>query len=64
MLTAKSIDKLVDDLAEVIEIVKGDLNGLNADKGDMVALYGVGQTSVGPIVVSKLAEAFLDTLYA
>lgn len=40
MLTAKSIDKLADDLAEVIELVKGDPDGLNAGKGDMVALYG------------------------
>lgn len=29
----------------------------------MVALYGLGQTSVGPHVVAKLAETFLDVLY-
>ncbi|KAK4688526.1 sphinganine-1-phosphate aldolase, partial [Tremellales sp. Uapishka_1] len=61
LLTAKSIDKLLDDLEVVMEEVKATRDG---DKqGDMVALYGLGQTSVGPHVVGKLAEAFLDTLY-
>ncbi|KAK8861729.1 hypothetical protein IAR55_002552 [Kwoniella newhampshirensis] len=60
-LTAKSVDELLDDLSEVVtELKKG---GTSATQGDMVALYGLGQTSVGPHVVGKLAETFLDTLY-
>ncbi|RSH94860.1 hypothetical protein EHS25_004666 [Saitozyma podzolica] len=58
-LTAANVDQLLDDLEKVIEDVKQ-----NPPKdGDMVALYGLGQTSVGPHVVGKLAETFLDVLY-
>nr|XP_031859585.1 uncharacterized protein CI109_005047 [Kwoniella shandongensis]KAA5526657.1 hypothetical protein CI109_005047 [Kwoniella shandongensis] len=61
-LTAQSVDKLLSDLeAVVIELKKG--NKPDAPQGDMVALYGLGQTSVGPHVIGKLAEVFLDTLY-
>ena len=29
----------------------------------MVALYGLGQTSVGPHVIGEVAATFLDVLY-
>jgi hypothetical protein len=29
----------------------------------MVALYGVGQTSVGPMMVTEVGKIFLDCLY-
>ncbi|KAJ9107689.1 hypothetical protein QFC21_001149 [Naganishia friedmannii] len=57
--TARNIDNLLKDLKEVLVEVKNS----PAAAGDMVALYGVGQTSVGPAVVTQLAEAFIDTLY-
>ncbi|TYJ51647.1 hypothetical protein B9479_007767 [Cryptococcus floricola] len=59
-LTAKSVDTLIKQLQETIEQVKTAPKGKD---GDMVALYGLGQTSAGPHVVGKLAESFLDTLY-
>ncbi|KAJ9108048.1 hypothetical protein QFC20_003617 [Naganishia adeliensis] len=59
MPTARNIDNLLKDLKEVLTEVKNS----PATSGDMVALYGVGQTSVGPTVVTQLAEAFIDTLY-
>ncbi|GHJ90127.1 hypothetical protein NliqN6_6529 [Naganishia liquefaciens] len=59
MPTARNIDNLLKDLKEVLTEVKNS----PAASGDMVALYGVGQTSVGPTVVTQLAEAFIDTLY-
>jgi sphinganine-1-phosphate aldolase len=58
-LSAASVDKLLDDLAEcVAEEKKVPEKG-----GNLVALYGVGQTAAGPHVVGKVAEMFLDTLY-
>ncbi|KAI5451158.1 Dihydrosphingosine phosphate lyase [Naganishia albida] len=59
MPTARNIDNLLKDLKDVLVEVKNS----PAASGDMVALYGVGQTSVGPTVVTQLAEAFIDTLY-
>ncbi|WVR03667.1 hypothetical protein IAU60_000662 [Kwoniella sp. DSM 27419] len=59
-LSAPKVEKLLDDLAEVVAQVKA---APPDSKGDLVALYGIGQTSVGPHVVGKLAETFLDTLY-
>ncbi|WRT63911.1 uncharacterized protein IL334_000837 [Kwoniella shivajii] len=59
-LSAGKVDKLLDDLSEVVKEVKASPQD---QKGDLVALYGLGQTSVGPHVVGKLAETFLDTLY-
>ncbi|KIR51764.1 sphinganine-1-phosphate aldolase [Cryptococcus gattii Ru294] len=59
-LSAKSVDKLIEDLGEALKEVKASPQGSG---GDMVALYGLGQTSAGPHVVGKLAETFLDTLY-
>ncbi|WWC86025.1 uncharacterized protein L201_000896 [Kwoniella dendrophila CBS 6074] len=59
-LSAQKVDKLLDDLSEVITEIKASPND---QKGDLVALYGLGQTSVGPHVIGKVAETFLDTLY-
>ncbi|OWZ49928.1 sphinganine-1-phosphate aldolase [Cryptococcus neoformans 125.91] len=59
-LSAKSVDKLIEDLGDALKEVKASRQGTG---GDMVALYGLGQTSAGPHVVGKLAETFLDTLY-
>lgn len=58
-LTAKSVDTLLHDLEECIAAEKAE----PADGGNLVALYGVGQTAAGPTVVGKVAEMFLDTLY-
>lgn len=54
------MDKLIEDLGDALKEVKASPQGTG---GDMVALYGLGQTSAGPHVVGKLAETFLDTLY-
>ncbi|OCF45133.1 sphinganine-1-phosphate aldolase [Kwoniella heveanensis CBS 569] len=59
-LSAPKVDQLLDDLAGVVDAVKAAPPN---SKGDLVALYGIGQTSVGPHVVGKLAETFLNTLY-
>jgi hypothetical protein len=74
-----SVDKLLEDLGQVLEEVKASAADKKGDEGQMVALYGMsfrlqracerrlytgmGQTSVGPYVVGKAAEIFLDTLY-
>jgi sphinganine-1-phosphate aldolase len=71
------VDQLLDDLEKVIEDVKqnppkdGDMVALsprqwqrrNHDAVADVHVLGLGQTSVGPHVVGKLAETFLDVLY-
>ncbi|WWC58330.1 uncharacterized protein I303_100870 [Kwoniella dejecticola CBS 10117] len=59
-LSAQKVDKLLDDLEIVIQEIKASPD---TQKGDLVALYGLGQTSVGPHVIGKVAECFLDTLY-
>ncbi|WVQ93736.1 hypothetical protein IAU59_000813 [Kwoniella sp. CBS 9459] len=59
-LSAPKVDQLLEDLDEVVKAVKAAPPN---NKGDLVALYGIGQTSVGPHVVGKLAETFLNTLY-
>ncbi|BEI87550.1 uncharacterized protein CcaverHIS019_0102680 [Cutaneotrichosporon cavernicola] len=58
-LSAASVDQLLDDLGECIAAEKKEPES----GGNLVALYGVGQTAVGPHVVGKVAEMFLDTLY-
>jgi sphinganine-1-phosphate aldolase len=55
-----AIDALLSDLREVITEVKS--NPPSKD-GNLVALYGLGQTSIGKPVVPLLAEIFVDTLY-
>jgi sphinganine-1-phosphate aldolase len=64
-LTAANVEKLLEDLAEAIDEVRTAASSAEGKEkqGDMVALYGLGQTSVGPHVVAKLAETFLDVLY-
>jgi len=59
MLTAKAVDTLLDDLRAAIDEIKAS----PPDSGDLVALYGLGQTSVGPLLVPKLAEMFIDTMF-
>ncbi|WVN87133.1 uncharacterized protein L203_102309 [Cryptococcus depauperatus CBS 7841] len=59
-LSAQTVDQLAKDLHEVLEKVRKVSSG--EKEGDMVALYGLGQTPAGPHVVPKLAEMFLDTL--
>jgi sphinganine-1-phosphate aldolase len=60
LLSANAIDKLLEDLRTVINQVKSEPPSKD---GTMVALYGLGQTSVGKPVVPLLAEMFIDTLY-
>lgn len=59
-LTAMSVDKLLDDLAEAVKEEKTAPEGVD---GNLVALYGVGQTPAGPFVVEEVAKSFLDVLY-
>lgn len=59
-LSAMSVDKLLDDLAECL---KEEKENPGHDSGDLVALYGIGQTSVGPAIVDEFAKTFLDVLY-
>ncbi|RXK38082.1 sphinganine-1-phosphate aldolase [Tremella mesenterica] len=56
---ANSVSKLTEDLQTAISSVKAS----PPKNGDLVALYGLGQTSVGPHVVGRLAELYLDTMY-
>lgn len=58
-LTAASVETLLNDLELCLKEEKE-----NPDQsGQLVALYGLGQTSVGPTLVGKVAEMFLDLLY-
>ena len=74
-MTATNVDKLVADLEEVLEDVRktppkdeGDMVALygkfrslcDCDAGPDPDFTGLGQTSVGPHVVGKLAEMYLD----
>lgn len=72
--TAKAVDQLVSDLADVIaeEREKADVKihtpGFNQEeedkkKGDNSALYGVAGSIPNKSIVNRLAEGFLDTLY-
>ena len=58
-LSAESVNKLLDDLGASIKEEKE----APATGGNLVALYGVGQTSVGPMMVEEVAKSFLDVLY-
>jgi hypothetical protein len=72
-----SVAKLLEDLDHVLQELKAESGDKKGDDGQMVALYGksplwmrprterpgMGQTSVGPYVVGKAAEIFLDALY-
>jgi len=49
------------DLKDAVEEVKSSKSG---EDGTMVALYGLGQSSVvGPNLVGELAASFIDVLY-
>jgi len=78
MLTAGKVGQLVDDLEAIIAEVKrspegaatGDMVALYGEgaafgpKATLISFHvGMGQTSVGPHVVGKLAENYLDVLY-
>ncbi len=77
MLTAKAVDNLLDDLHAALDQVKaepsdsgdmvalyGEFHPLSKLRNHMlIPLAGLGQTSVGPLLVPKLAEMFIDTLY-
>ncbi|KAG9109088.1 hypothetical protein FRC07_008369 [Ceratobasidium sp. 392] len=59
-LTVPMADQFIADLKDCV----ADARGKPAGKGNMVALYGLGNSSaVGPALVSRLATMFLDTLY-
>ncbi|CAE6430482.1 unnamed protein product [Rhizoctonia solani] len=59
-LTVPMADQFIADLKDCVAEAKGKPAG----KGNMVALYGLGNSSaVGPALVSRLATMFLDTLY-
>ncbi|ORX35330.1 putative sphinganine-1-phosphate aldolase [Kockovaella imperatae] len=58
--TSKTVDRLLDDLEYCVAQLKKEPKG---SSGDMVALYGIGQTSVGPHVVEELAKTYIDVLY-
>ncbi|CAI6339154.1 unnamed protein product [Periconia digitata] len=65
------VDKLVEDMVEVVEDVKEKErariaqggSGKGAAKGDTAALYGVAGSLPNKSVVVDLAKGFLDTLY-
>jgi sphinganine-1-phosphate aldolase len=68
--TAKAVDQLIADLAEVIgkELEKAEERRSQGKayilkRGDTSALYGVAGSIPDKSVVSRLAEGFLDTLY-
>ena len=55
------MDTLIADLKDAVEEVKSSEPG---EDGTMVALYGLGQSSiVGPNLVGELAASFIDALY-
>ena len=55
------MDTLIADLKDAVEEVKSSKSG---EDGTMVALYGLGQSSiVGPNLVGELAASFIDALY-
>ncbi|KAG9097706.1 hypothetical protein FS749_005691 [Ceratobasidium sp. UAMH 11750] len=59
-LTVPMAEQFIADLKDCVAEAKGKPAG----KGNMVALYGLGNSSaVGPALVSRLATMFLDTLY-
>ncbi|KAI5307348.1 hypothetical protein KEM56_006575 [Ascosphaera pollenicola] len=72
--TAKAVDQLIIDLAEVVaeECEKAEQKiaspGFSQEeedkkKGDASALYGVAGSIPNKSIISRLAEGFLDTLY-
>ena len=68
--TAKAVDQLITDLAEVVqkELDKAEERRRQGkayilQRGDTSALYGVAGSIPDKSIVSRLAEGFLDTLY-
>lgn len=69
--TAAAVDKLIADLTVVIEKELGKAEErrrtgqkVEKERGDASALYGVAGSIPDKTIVSRLAEGFLDTLYA
>jgi len=59
-LTLQVVDQFIADLKECVGIARMNPSG----KGNMVAVYGLGTSSVvGPVLVGRLASEFLDALY-
>jgi len=59
-LTVSVVEQFIVELKECVADVKGKPLG----QGNMVTLYGLGSSSaVGPSLVKKVADIFLDTLY-
>ncbi|KAI0272270.1 PLP-dependent transferase [Russula aff. rugulosa BPL654] len=59
-LTISRVDDFIRDLKDVVWAAKGNPAG----KGNMVTLYGLGNSSaVGPHLVGTVVTAFLDALY-
>ncbi|KAH8693914.1 putative sphinganine-1-phosphate aldolase BST1 [Talaromyces proteolyticus] len=68
--SAESVDVLVSDLRDAVanelhkieeRKIKGGIN--SRQPGDTSALYGIGGSISGNVVLSQFAEGFLDTLY-
>jgi len=73
-LSARNVDKLVSDLEEVMEDVRknpkdegdmvalyGELQSARTVTSWLIArIIGLGQTNVGPHVIGRLAETYLD----
>ncbi|PKY02655.1 putative sphinganine-1-phosphate aldolase BST1 [Aspergillus campestris IBT 28561] len=69
-LTARAVDKLISDLAEVVEIQLARAEERQRQgksyvikRGDTATLYGVAGSMPDKSIISRLAEGFLDTLY-
>ncbi|PAV18522.1 PLP-dependent transferase [Pyrrhoderma noxium] len=62
-LTVPVVDHFIADLKDCVLEVKNS-SPKDGEEGNMVALYGLGNSSaVGPVMVEKLATAFLDAMY-
>ncbi|KAL5523548.1 hypothetical protein ACEPAG_7721 [Sanghuangporus baumii] len=65
-LTVPVVDQFIADLKDCVREVKvlSSSTSSSAKEGNMVALYGLGNSSaVGPAMVEKMVTAFLDALY-
>ncbi|EJU04158.1 PLP-dependent transferase [Dacryopinax primogenitus] len=60
-LTVPNVEQFIADLKDAVAEVKANPS---KNKGTMVALYGLGQsTAIGPALVTQVANAYLDTMY-
>jgi hypothetical protein len=56
-------EQLISALEEVVTEVKTEVPVEGEEEGQMVALYGLGQTAAGPTIIPQIARIFLETLY-